>query len=226
MATPPGLKLGPTITPNHGKQYYTIKSGLPVAYGRTGVAVGPAALGLPTPYQEATLPTGLVTRPKFTNFLRNPAPPTETMGTVAKNAQAALGLQPSTGGRHAPTGGKIIPGGPPIGLSNTTRIPTDAPPPVKKTGTKPSQTTTAPAQNGPGGGSSSGGGSPAIVTPYTGSPYYQNAPTPIVITRQPTASTTTGKHKLLLLGGVVLVVGGGLWIWYKHKKGQGEEAFQ
>lgn len=67
---------------------------------------------------------------------------------------------------------------------------------------------------------------PPIVTPYTRSPYTVQAPTPMVVTRTTTAaSSTTGTKKWWLIGAVV-AVGGGLYLWYRHKKQQGTEAFQ
>jgi hypothetical protein len=67
---------------------------------------------------------------------------------------------------------------------------------------------------------------PPIVTPYTRSPYTVQAPTPMVVTRTTTAaSSTTGTKKWWLIGAVV-AVGGGLYLWYRHKKQQGSEAFQ
>lgn len=65
-----------------------------------------------------------------------------------------------------------------------------------------------------------------VITPYTHSPNTVQAPTPLVVTRTTTAtSSTTGTKKWWLIGAVV-AVGGGLYLWYRHRKQQGTEAFQ
>ena len=77
-----------------------------------------------------------------------------------------------------------------------------------------------------GGGAPSGTPNPPIVTPYTRSPYTVQAPTPLVVTRTTTAPTSTSSSKTWWLIGAVVAVGGGLYLWYRHKKQQGSEAFQ
>lgn len=76
-----------------------------------------------------------------------------------------------------------------------------------------------------GGGAPSGTPNPPIVTPYTRSPYTVQAPTPLVVTRT-TAPASTSSSKTWWLIGAVVAVGGGLYLWYRHKKQQGSEAFQ
>lgn len=84
---------------------------------------------------------------------------------------------------------------------------------------------TATAGGGSGAAAPSATPNPPIVTPYTRSPYTVQAPTPMVITRSSGTSTSSSSSKWWLIGAIV-AVGGGLYLWYRHNKQQGTEAFQ
>lgn len=86
-------------------------------------------------------------------------------------------------------------------------------------------TTSNTGNAGGGAGAPSATPNPPIVTPYTRSPYTVQAPTPMVITRSSGTSTSSSSSKWWLIGAIV-AVGGGLYLWYRHNKQQGTEAFQ
>lgn len=127
-----------------------------------------------------------------------------------------LGSAPTTG-HHAGFPGLQYPGA----LPHRT-ISSIVPTPPHYTPTSPIQPHYTPG----GGGAPSGTPNPPIVTPYTRSPYTVQAPTPLVVTRTTTAPTSTSSSKTWWLIGAVVAVGGGLYLWYRHKKQQGSEAFQ